>query len=47
VYLSSKKYGKEWADALIEKINSEVLVDKKSQPLKSLKLNRFFSTFIV
>lgn len=47
IFLSKKKYSDGWANSLVELINSQILVDKKNQPLKTLKLNEFFGEFIV
>lgn len=47
IFLSKKKYSEGWANSLVELINSQILVDKKNQPAKALKLNEFFGEFIV
>ena len=40
------KYDPKWGKGLVEIINSEVLVDKKNQSGKSLKLNPYFGEFV-
>ena len=40
-------YEGNWANGLIDVINSSVLVDKKNQVFKSLKINPYFAEFVV
>ena len=47
IYLSQGNFAEIWSNNLIERINSEVLVDKKSQQPKFLKVNKYFSVFLV
>ena len=42
-----RPYDGKWANGLIDVINSSVLVDKKNQVFKSLKMNPYFSEFVV
>lgn len=47
IYLKHGKADEEWTSNLLEKISNEVLVDKKNQQAKALKVNQYFSSFIV
>ena len=43
LYLCQDKYSKEFSDKVVEIINNEVLIERKSQYSKNLKMNSFFS----
>lgn len=47
VFLHKNANTEEFANRVIELINTEVLVEKKSQNIKGFKINQFFSEFIV
>ena len=46
LYLQGK-YDEKWALGLVDLINTTVLIDKKSQVFKCLKMNPYFGEFIV
>lgn len=47
IYLSKGKVDEQWGASLVEKINNEVLVDRKNQQARALKVNQYFSAFLV
>lgn len=47
IYLQCGIYDEEFFAKLLEKVINESIVDKKSQSFKNLKLNPYFSTFLV
>ena len=42
LYLCQDKYSKEFGERVVEMINNEVLIERKSQSSKNLKMNSFF-----
>lgn len=46
LYLLQKDYSAGWAGSLVELINSEILIDRKNQSGRSLRLNKVFASFI-
>lgn len=47
IFLSKNNYSEAFAAKVVDLINNEVLVEKKSQQAKFFKINEFFSPFIV
>jgi hypothetical protein len=47
IFLHRQVWPEEWADRLIERISCDVLVDRKNQSSRALKVNPFFAPFLV
>lgn len=47
IYILKENYSEEFAGRVAQIFNNEVLIDKKLQEVKFLKVNEFFSSFVV